>query len=73
MRFRRTDSGAAVDVRFDASAAPRAPEITTLLPAIVLGTATAAERSRFADLWQSRVARILTSDPASFLSLRTVA
>jgi len=63
-RFRRTDTGAAVDVSYDPSAAPSAPELPALLTATLAGTATADERRRTGDLWQARVADILTGDPA---------
>ena len=70
VRFRRVDSGAFVDVRFDASAAPRAPEVAALLPLIVAGSATEAQRRQFATLWQERVGSIVTGEPSRFLDIR---
>lgn len=70
VRFRRVDTGAWVEVRFDASAAPRAPEVAALLPLIVAGSASEAQRREFAAAWQQRVGSIVTGAPADFLDIR---
>jgi hypothetical protein len=72
VRFRRLDSGAAVEVRYSAAAIPRDPAAMALLPEILAGRAQAAERARFAAAWQARVDDLLGGDPARVLTLRAV-
>lgn len=62
VRFARTDRDEAIDVAFDAGAVPSSPELDRLLGPVLLGRATAADRERFAALWQERVGAIL-ADP----------
>jgi len=67
MRFRRLDTGAAVDCIFRPQLVPADPMLGELLPGIVNGTANAAETRRFGQLWQDRVQRLLIDhgdDPA---------
>lgn len=67
MRFRRLDTGAAVDCVFRPQLVPADPMLGELLPGIVNGTANAAETRRFGQLWQDRVQRLLIDhgdDPA---------
>lgn len=67
MRFRRLDTGAAVDCVFRPQPVPADPMLGELLPAIINGTANAAETRRFGELWQDRVKRLLIDhgdDPA---------
>lgn len=61
IRFTRTDTGAAVDVAYDASSVPPDAAIPSLLQrasALAPG-ATPADQAEFARLWQDRVRRIL--------------
>lgn len=55
----REDSGKAVAVHYSTQAIPADPEMGTLLGLALSGQATESERSRFGDLWQDRVRRIL--------------
>jgi hypothetical protein len=67
MRFKRLDTGAAVDCTFRPHLVPGDPMLGTLLPRIVSGTANANEIRRFGELWQDRVKRLLIdhgNDPA---------
>ena len=41
-----------------------------LLPLIVAGSATEAQRRQFATLWQERVGSIVTGEPSRFLDIR---
>lgn len=61
VRFRRADTRAAVEVSYDPSPVPPAPEMSLYLAAVVSGHATQHERARFGELWQARVAEILSS------------
>ena len=60
LALRRRDNGAAVQVFCDPSVVPFAPEMASLMPKAVGGTADAQELVRFAELWQQRVERMLT-------------
>ena len=64
MRFRRKDTGVPFEVTFDSSAAPSPEELPKLITAALAGRASPEEHRQFATLWQGRVERILTSDPA---------
>uniref|UniRef100_Q47A61 Formylmethanofuran dehydrogenase subunit E domain-containing protein n=1 Tax=Dechloromonas aromatica (strain RCB) TaxID=159087 RepID=Q47A61_DECAR len=67
MRFRRLDTGAAVDCVFRPHLVPADPMLGKLLPGIVSGAANAAETGLFGKLWQDRVKRLLIDhgdDPA---------
>ena len=57
--FRRRDTGAGVQARFDGSVVPSDPETRGLLQQQLTGTATAEESIRFRTLWQDRVRRLL--------------
>ena len=59
LRLRRRDTGRAVDVSFDGSAAPFADEMKLLMPKAVGGTAGPEELRRFGELWQARVRAFL--------------
>lgn len=73
MRFRRHDTGDAVDVRVDVRAIPADPEQMPLLGAILEGHASAAEYHRFGQLWQDRVRRLLErADDPSVVQVRHV-
>ena len=57
--LRRKDTGAMVQVEFDASIVPWPDEMRVLLPKAVGGQANTAELQRFGELWQDRVRKIL--------------
>lgn len=65
--FRRADTGARAEARFDASVVPMADETRMLLGRLVVGEATGEEAGRFRALWQERVRGLLVDhgdDPA---------
>lgn len=67
MVFTRGDNQAAVDCKLRLDLVPADPRMRHLLPAVVSGEASAAEKKLFAELWQDRVKRILidhADDPA---------
>lgn len=59
LRFTRGDTQAGVTVRYRPECVPPAPELQALMPRVVAGEASAAERTEFGRLWQMRVKRIL--------------
>lgn len=59
VRFRRRDTGEAVDVSLDLSPVAGDPRMGTLLSALLVGTASVEEARLFGQLWQDRVRRIL--------------
>lgn len=59
IRFRRVDTGAAVEARYRPERVPPDPEMRLLLQRIQTPEATAQDRQRFGTLWQDRVRRIL--------------
>ncbi len=70
MGLRRADTGAGVQVELNGSVAPWDPEMQYLMPKAASGRATAAEVTRFGELWQDRVRRMLTehaNDPEMVL------
>lgn len=69
VRFRRADTGHTIEVSYDPSAVPPSPDMARLLPPALNGEATAEQRKRFADLWQARVADILTGDAARVIEI----
>ncbi len=69
MRFKRLDSGVAVDAESDPGRVPADPEMSMLIGRCVQGQADTHERRRFGTLWQERVARIVVDharDPEVF-------
>ncbi|MHB8874753.1 MAG: hypothetical protein ACYC8T_13775 [Myxococcaceae bacterium] len=72
IRYRRKDTGAAVEVSYDSHAVPRAPEMHELLSLTLSGRATPAQRQRFGELWQAVVEDLLTGDLARVIEVRTV-
>ncbi|MBE7418616.1 MAG: hypothetical protein HS128_12885 [Ideonella sp.] len=58
-RFRRCDSGDAVDVSMDLSGVPAAAPLRPLLQQAMSPQASAAQRGEFAEVWQARVRRLL--------------
>lgn len=70
IRYRRTDTGAAVEASYDPGTIPPAPEIAGLLTATLSGTATPGEAARFRELWQARVAAILGEGAGRAVKLR---
>lgn len=59
LRFTRRDTNVAVDCVLRLDFVPGDSRIGSLLPAILHGQASAAERYLFGELWQDRVRRIL--------------
>jgi hypothetical protein len=69
LRFERLDTGARVDAAAYPQQVPADPALSDLLAAVTFGTADAAARQRFGEIWQDRVARLLSEyrdDPAVF-------
>lgn len=68
-RFTRIDDGTSVAAEVDLSPVPAVPGTSALLQRCLSGSASAAERASFGQLWQDRVRRILidhADDPAVF-------
>ncbi len=67
MTFTRLDTNATVNAIFRPNLIAADPRLGELLPAVVQGTASPAEKKLFGELWQDRVKRILIDhggDPA---------
>lgn len=67
VRFTRLDTGASIAVAYHPEIVPSPPELQGLLPKMLGGTASDAERATFGRLWQLRVKSILidhADDPA---------
>ncbi len=64
MRFRRTDTGATVEVELDRGAIPAEPDLPDAMRAALAPQATVEQRRRFAELWQRRVEGLLTGAAA---------
>ncbi|UCV19505.1 hypothetical protein [Ferribacterium limneticum] len=67
MTFTRLDTNATVNGNFRPNLISADPRLGELLPAVVHGSATPAEKRLFGELWQDRVKRILIDhgdDPA---------
>jgi len=67
MTFTRLDTNVTVNGNFRPNLIPPDPRLGELLPAIVHGAASPAEKQLFGELWQDRVRRILIDhgdDPA---------
>ena len=73
VRFRRVDTGAAVEVTYSPASVPPAPEMSPLMVAVLGGRATAEEQRRFGALWQARGRDILTGDPARVVQVARAA
>ena len=71
MALTRVDNGARVELELNASAVPFPAEIQLLMPKAVSGQANAEERTRFGELWQSRVRTMLLehADDAEMLQI----
>ena len=59
LRFIRLDSGASVAVSYHPEVVPAPPELQALMPKLLSGEASPAEKTEFGRLWQMRVKRIL--------------
>jgi hypothetical protein len=69
LRLTRLDTGAAVDAGADISKVPPEAGLSDLMGRCLSGSADAAERRRFGELWQRRVERLLINhwnDPQVF-------
>ena len=70
LRFRRLDTGAAVDAVAHLRQVPADPRMAPLMQACLAGHASPAEARQFGELWQARVRRVLLDhgdDPAVFV------
>lgn len=63
LRFRRTDTGAEITVRYDPGAIPFSEDVGELLGRALPKGASDADRAHFARVWQGRVRAILAGDP----------
>jgi hypothetical protein len=74
-RFTRVDNGVCVDLYYNPGAVPPKPEMQLLMPKVMSGKASAEELKTFGELWQERVARILTenSDNAEMIRVENCA
>lgn len=57
--FTRLDTGTRVTAVYHPEVVPAPPELQALMPKLLAGTASAAEKTEFGRLWQLRVKRIL--------------
>jgi formylmethanofuran dehydrogenase subunit E len=57
--FTRMDSGARVTAAYHPEVVPTSPELQELMPKLLSGAASAADKTAFGRLWQMRVKRIL--------------
>ncbi len=69
-RFTRVDNGACVDLYYNPDAVPPKPEMQLLMPKVMAGKASAEELKIFGELWQERVARILTENSDNMQMIR---
>ncbi len=70
IRFRRRDTGAAVDAAADLRGVPGDPALQELMGRALAGVASPAEAVRLGQLWQDRVRRLLLKhgdDPSVFI------
>lgn len=70
LRFRRVDTGAAVDAMSSLRDVPADPQMVPLMQRCLGGEASGEEARRFRALWQDRVRRVLLEhgdDPAVFV------
>jgi hypothetical protein len=70
VELERTDTGEAVRVTYHVGEVPGAGPATQHLEKLIAGTATAAERSAFAEAWHARVETVLTDDELFTVSRR---
>lgn len=59
LRFTRFDSRVSLSVSYHPEAAPAQPELQSLVPRLLSGEVSDAEKMEFGSLWQMRVKRIL--------------
>ena len=69
VRFRRSETRREVEVVYDPSTVPSAPEMMRLLVTTLSGKASDAERQRFGELWQARVEAILLGERSRVLTV----
>jgi hypothetical protein len=69
-RFRRTDTGATVEVTYHVSEVPDGGPALGALQQIIDGTASEEERELFAEAWHGRVRNVLSDD--SLFTVETV-
>ncbi|WP_457596407.1 FmdE family protein [Hydrogenimonas sp.] len=60
VRLTRLDNAKHVEMSYNPSLVPPSPEMQPLMQKVMQGEASEEERRRFGELWQERVARILT-------------
>lgn len=73
LRFTRLDTGASVDAEADLSGVPADPDMIPLLQRCIADQADAAQRRRFAELWQQRVRSMLVDHADDTQMFRIVA
>ena len=71
VRFRRLDTGAAVEVVYQPRQVPPSRELREATARALEDDATAEDRARFRELWMARVEDILSGDPARVVRLHT--
>lgn len=74
MTFTRLDTNATVNANFRPNLIAADPSLGALLPAVIHGTASPAEKKLFGQLWQDRVKRILIDhgDDPAVVELRVI-
>jgi len=60
VRFKRLDTGAAVDVTYDPSGVPGHPRQQEIMQRLMQGMATPEDKAEFGTMWQQRVEAILS-------------
>jgi hypothetical protein len=60
--FQREDTGKTVKVVYNPDKIPEEPEVASLMPPVMEGTAREEEKERFMALWQGKVKKILLED-----------
>ena len=74
MRLERPETGKAVEMTYSTAGIPADPEMGVLLQRSLSGAGDAGDASRFAELWQDRVRRILVehADDEDMIIVRSV-
>ena len=70
IRFRRVDTGDAVEVLYEPGRVPASAELRQVMARALDQDATPDEEARFAELWMARVREIVSGDPARVVQVR---